>query len=90
MVESRIGGPERVDGIIPIYSVAKVFTAAAALLRFDEDVLIGKLTAVPARVAQLRLAICSLIVRAWATTARGLTTSSGGSAGRRLAARGSA
>jgi D-alanyl-D-alanine carboxypeptidase len=55
MAEASIAVDQRASGVIPIYSVAKIFTAAAALLRFDEDAVIGTLTAVPAHLRRLRL-----------------------------------
>ncbi|MEU0542112.1 serine hydrolase [Nocardia sp. NPDC005978] len=39
------------DGVVPIYSVAKIFTAAAALLLFEESDPIGSLTSVAPRFA---------------------------------------
>jgi D-alanyl-D-alanine carboxypeptidase len=48
-------GDDFLVGVVPIYSVAKVFTAAAALLRFKEDATIGSLTAVPRRLSHLRI-----------------------------------
>ncbi|MGX1810494.1 serine hydrolase domain-containing protein [Nocardia sp. NPDC055321] len=41
------------DSVVPVYSVAKIFTAAAALLLFEESDPIGSLTAVPPRLADI-------------------------------------
>ncbi|MBO0766889.1 MAG: serine hydrolase [Hyphomicrobiaceae bacterium] len=48
-------GERSADAIVPVYSVAKIFIAAAALLQFDSDIPIGALTRVPSRLGHLRL-----------------------------------